>query len=64
MKVKQLLALLAFSAALAATANPAAIGPADPCLAFCAKVRCVPEKICGQYVNSNGQTVCGCHERP
>lgn len=64
MRVKRLIALLAFAAALAVTATPAAIGVADPCLAFCSKVRCVPEKICGQYVNSSGQTVCGCHARP
>ena len=34
------------------------------CLAFCSKVRCIPEDVCGPFVNSSGQTVCGCHPRP
>jgi hypothetical protein len=33
------------------------------CLSFCAVVRCFPENVCGPYVNSSGQTVCGCHPR-
>lgn len=33
----------------------------DPCLSFCAVVSCFPGTFCGPYVNSSGQTVCGCH---
>ena len=33
------------------------------CSAFCAKVRCIGGYVCGPYVNSSGQTVCGCHPR-
>ncbi|HYG62637.1 MAG TPA: hypothetical protein VEL74_08650 [Thermoanaerobaculia bacterium] len=33
------------------------------CSAFCSKVRCIGGYICGPYVNSSGQTVCGCHPR-
>ncbi len=54
-------AVLVFSLALTPPA-PAAIVPTQ-CSAFCATVRCFPEKICGPYINSSGQTVCGCHDR-
>ena len=53
-------AILVFSLGLRPA--PAVIVPSQ-CSAFCATVRCFPEKICGQYVNSSGQTVCGCHDR-
>ena len=33
------------------------------CLFFCSQVRCIPEDVCGPFVNSSGQTVCGCHPR-
>ena len=59
-KLSFALAILVFSLGLAPA--PAAIVPTQ-CSAFCATVRCFPEKICGPYVNSSGQTVCGCHDR-
>jgi hypothetical protein len=33
----------------------------NSCLSLCARIRCLPEYTCGQYVDSSGQTVCGCH---
>jgi len=33
------------------------------CALFCAQVRCIPEDVCGPFVNSSGQKVCGCHPR-
>jgi hypothetical protein len=33
------------------------------CAAFCARVRCIGEQVCGLFVNAAGQTVCGCHDR-
>ena len=61
MRIRKLLALVVFALSVAAT--PAVFTP-NPCFAFCAQINCVPEKVCGQYVNSSGQSVCGCHERP
>jgi hypothetical protein len=59
MKAKLIFALvvLALSLGLAAEAIP------PSCSAFCAVVRCLPDYVCGPYVNSSGQTVCGCHPR-
>jgi hypothetical protein len=68
--MKAKLFFLTFALALSATLQPsssvatAQIIVQDPCLAFCSQVRCFPEDVCGQYVNSAGQKVCGCHPRP
>lgn len=45
------------------TLQPPPSAAVTTCQAFCAKVRCIPEDVCGLYVNSSGQTVCGCHPR-
>lgn len=56
--------------ALCAILRPATSGAASTatiqksCALFCAQILCIPEDICGSYVNSSGQTVCGCHPRP
>ena len=50
--------VLALSAALQPPPSQAA---PDSCLPFCAIVRCISGYVCGPYVNSSGQTVCGCH---
>lgn len=63
MKLKQLLVLAIFAAAVA-LAPAASSGLVSSCALFCASVRCVPESVCGPYVNGSGQTVCGCHPRP
>jgi hypothetical protein len=53
--------VLALTATLQPSPSRAAIQ--QSCLSYCAIVRCLPEYICGSYVNSSGQTVCGCHPR-
>jgi hypothetical protein len=58
MKARLVLALTAFALTLAA-----AQVPPNSCSAFCSRVRCIGDQICGLYVNSSGQTVCGCHPR-
>jgi hypothetical protein len=57
MKIK----LLGVLAALALTTSAATAAPPNNCSAFCATVRCIGGYTCGLYVNSSGQTVCGCH---
>lgn len=42
--------------------QPAA-APINSCSSYCSRVRCIGDYICGPYVNSSGQTVCGCHPR-
>jgi hypothetical protein len=60
-----LAAFVLFVLQLQPAQSRAAVPPAEQqCAAFCATVRCIGEKICGLYVNSSGQTVCGCHDRP
>jgi hypothetical protein len=49
-------ALLVFSLGL----TPAPAAPAQ-CSSYCAIVRCIEGYTCGPYINSSGQTVCGCH---
>jgi len=63
MKAKLLFLTLALilTAILRPAPSRATIQPS--CQLFCAQVRCIPEDICGPYVNSSGQTVCGCHPR-
>ncbi len=63
MKGRKLFAL-AILAALAAFTPKASQGIGPSCAFFCAQVRCIPEDVCGLYVNGAGQTVCGCHPRP
>jgi hypothetical protein len=65
MKAKLLFLSLALTLTLTLRPSGAVSGPiiSNPCLSFCSKVRCFPEDVCGQYVNSSGQTVCGCHPR-
>jgi hypothetical protein len=53
---------LILSAILRPSPSGAAIQPS--CQLFCAQVLCIPEDVCGPFVNSSGQTVCGCHPRP
>ncbi|HKV10298.1 MAG TPA: hypothetical protein VJ725_19310 [Thermoanaerobaculia bacterium] len=61
MKARLFFALAAFALTLAATAGNAA---AASCTSYCAIVRCLDGYTCGPYVNSSGQTVCGCHPSP
>ena len=60
MKAKLSLALAVLVFSLALTPAPAAVAPTQ-CSSFCATVRCIGGYVCGLYVNSSGQTVCGCH---
>jgi hypothetical protein len=69
--MKAKLFFLTLALALCAILRPATSGAASTtatlqksCALFCAQVFCIPEDICGSYVNSSGQTVCGCHPRP
>jgi len=59
MKIK-LLGVLAALALTASAATAVVIAP-DSCLSYCAVVRCIEGYTCGQYINSSGQKVCGCH---
>lgn len=61
MKIKRILALALFTLAVAATSH-ATLTPL-PCFQLCARIACIPEDTCGPYVNSQGQSVCGCHPR-
>jgi hypothetical protein len=61
MKIVKLFVLAALALA-AAQSSRAAIGPS--CALFCAQIHCIPEDVCGSFVNGAGQTVCGCHARP
>jgi hypothetical protein len=68
--MKAKLFFLTLALALSVTLQPSPSGAASQsqiiqqsCLSFCAVVRCFPENVCGPYVNSSGQTVCGCHPR-
>jgi hypothetical protein len=65
MKAKLLFLTLALvlTAALQPSPSEAASGTIiqNSCLSLCARIRCIPEDTCGQYVNAQGQTVCGCH---
>jgi hypothetical protein len=63
MKTKLFFALAAFALTLGATPGKVAAAP-DKCLSYCAIVRCINGYVCGPYVNSSGQTVCGCHPSP
>jgi len=62
MKIAKLLTLGAF--ALAVALQPARASLAPSCALFCAQIHCIPEDVCGSFVNAAGQTVCGCHPRP
>lgn len=59
MKIKLIfvMALLALAVALQPAQSQTS------CSAYCSKVRCIGDYICGLYTNSSGQTVCGCHPR-
>ena len=62
MKARLSLALLVI--ALTFTLVPSQpVKAADQCTSYCSRVRCIGDYICGPYVNSSGQTVCGCHPR-
>jgi hypothetical protein len=63
MKAKLSFALAVFALSLAVQPEPdqpVAAAP-DKCASFCAIVSCIPYQTCGLYINSSGQTVCGCH---
>ncbi|HTG32889.1 MAG TPA: hypothetical protein VLB76_08135 [Thermoanaerobaculia bacterium] len=51
-------AVLAFSVAL--TPAPASSEKIN-CVSYCGITRCIEGYTCGPYINSSGQTVCGCH---
>lgn len=66
--MKAKLFFLTFALALSMALQPSASGAASKtiqqsCLFFCSQVHCIPEDVCGSYVNASGQTVCGCHPR-
>ena len=67
--MKAKLFFLTLALALSVILQPSPSGAAaqntiqQSCLAFCSRVRCIPEDVCGPFVNSSGQTVCGCHPR-
>jgi hypothetical protein len=61
--MKAKLFFLTLALALSVILQPSPSGAVTTCQAFCARVRCIPENVCGPYVNSSGQTVCGCHPR-
>lgn len=63
MKLKQLVVLSAL-ALLAVLAPGVRSGLTVSCAFFCSQVNCIPEDVCGPFVNGSGQTVCGCHPRP
>jgi len=63
MKTKLFFALAAFALTLGATPGKVAAA-SNQCLSYCAIVRCLDGYVCGSYVNSSGQTVCGCHPSP
>ena len=56
-------AVLALALALLPSLATKAAPTPQQCAAFCARARCAGDRICGLYVNSAGQTVCGCHDR-
>jgi len=69
--MKAKLFFLTLALALSVLLQPAFSGAAPKasvlqpsCDLFCAQVRCIPEDVCGPFVNSSGQKVCGCHPRP
>lgn len=62
MKARLSLALMAVVLAFTLVPSQAATTP-QQCSSYCSKVRCGGDQICGLYVNSSGQTVCGCHPR-
>jgi hypothetical protein len=66
MKAKLFFALAAFALTLAAMprTTSAASAAAAQCTSYCAIVRCIDGYVCGPYVNSSGQIVCGCHPGP
>lgn len=64
MKTKLFFALAAFALTLSVTPGKVAAAAPNQCLSFCAIVRCLDGYVCGPYVNSSGQTVCGCHPGP
>lgn len=70
MKAKLSLLLTAFALILAITQSQPAQSrfeqgiSSQQCSSYCSRVRCIGDYICGLYVNSSGQTVCGCHPRP
>ncbi|HJX27113.1 MAG TPA: hypothetical protein VJ885_04320 [Thermoanaerobaculia bacterium] len=59
MKARLSLALMVIALAFTLVPSQAA----TTCSSYCSRVRCAGDQICGQYVNSSGQTVCGCHPR-
>lgn len=61
MKIK--LFLVSMVLALTVALQPSGAAIQQSCLSYCSIVRCLPEYVCGAYVNSSGQTVCGCHPR-
>lgn len=64
MKARLFFALAAFALTLLAVPGKEASAAAPSCTSYCAIVRCLDGYICGPYVNSSGQTVCGCHPSP
>lgn len=66
MKAKLLFLTLILALSVTLRPAPSASGATlqQSCLFFCSQVNCIPEDVCGSYVNSSGQTVCGCHPRP
>lgn len=68
MKAKLAFVLTVFSLALALpelrpAALPQVAAAPDPCLSYCAITQCIAGSgyVCGLYINSSGQQVCGCH---
>lgn len=62
MKARLSLALMVIVLAFTLVPSQAATTPTQ-CSSYCSRVRCIGDYICGLYVNSSGQTVCGCHPR-
>jgi hypothetical protein len=61
-KLSFALAILALSLAAQPVPDQPVTAAPDKCASFCAVVFCVPYQTCGPFINSSGQTVCGCHE--
>lgn len=61
MKIKLTLVLSILALTFSLTPLPAQVSTS--CSSYCSRVRCAGDQICGLYVNSSGQTVCGCHPR-
>jgi len=61
--MKAKLFFLTLALALSVTLQSSPSEAVTSCQAFCSRVRCIAEYVCGPFVNSSGQTVCGCHPR-